>query len=90
MKKITILSLVVLATVLLTFASTRTSKDAAMSHNKYVIETEAESQNDIENDAIYNSLRNDFNIISQIETERINDEQKNELFLDIVKDFNLK
>lgn len=90
MKKVTVLSLVVLATVLLTFARTKSSKDAAIVSNKYVIETEAEALIDTENEAIYNSLINDFNIITETETERNVDKQNNELFNDIVKDFKLK
>ena len=88
MKKVTVLSLVVLATVLLTFASSTSRKKSIISNNKFLNETETEAKIDIENEETYNSLINDFKIIFEVESERNIDNHNDHLYNNINHAFN--
>ena len=80
MKKVTVLSLVVLATVLLTFANSTSREKSIINNNKFLSETETEARIDLENEETYNSLINDFKIIFEVESEKNIDKHKDHLY----------
>ena len=86
MKKVTLLALAVLASILITFAKTKTDKNDIL-NNKYIIETALEATTDSENDYMYNDLIKDFDLISEIETETSNDANNSIIFSEICNDF---
>lgn len=90
MKKITLLSIVVLASTSLTFANSDSETGSCSVNNKHLNETELEIKTDIENDETYKSILNDFEnyfINSTVEEENT-DIQNMDLYKSILDDFN--
>jgi len=87
MKKVTVLSLVFLATVLLTFASSTSRKKSIINNKRFLNETETEAKIDLENEETYSSLIKDFKIIFEVESEKNIDEQNDHLYGMINYDF---
>lgn len=91
MKKITLLSIAMLASILLTFANTdEVTKDSSLNY-KFIYETEIEMEMEMEDDALYDSIYsniNNFDINSTIEEEK-NDKSDIDLYNDLLKGFNL-
>lgn len=92
MKKITLLSIAILASLLLTYANTdKESNDCSLNY-KFIYETEIEMETEIEDDALYNSIYseiNAFDLNTTIEEEQA-DKLNTDLYNDLLKEINIK
>lgn len=92
MKKITLLSIAILASLLLTYANTdKESNDYSLNY-KFIYETEIEMETEIEDDALYNSIYSEINAFDLNTTikEEQDDKLNMDLYNDLLKEINIK
>lgn len=92
MKKITLLSIAILASLLLTYANTDNESNDCSLNYKFIYETEIEMETEIEDDALYSSIYSEINAFDLNTTikEEQEDKANTDLYNNLLKKINLK
>lgn len=90
MKKITLLSLIVLTSISIASATSKLDKNSIQCNNKNIIKTTEEAQSDIDMDTLYLSLLNDFKLYNESELESIKESEDSIFYDKLYNDFENK